>query len=147
MWKYYHDATGRSWDAAWEWATGQGIYLTWLFAIGVVACAAIYATIRAVRKHHSWGDAMSEVRRAIKDFILAAIGASAFVLLLLFVVFFVRDAPTKMMALEKQLNDQDLKHTSELEHLRSENQSALSQLKDENNSAVEKLNIEIADLK
>jgi hypothetical protein len=78
--RVYQGAIGRSWFSAWDWATGQGIFLTWAFAVGVVVCAVLYAVFRAHRKHHSWGDAMSDAKEAIRDFVLAAIGATVFLL-------------------------------------------------------------------
>lgn len=94
FWSYYGHAFTRSWYSAWDWATGQGIYLTWLFALGVVIAAAIYAAVRAWRKHHSWSQAVSDVRKALGDFVMAAFGGTVVVLVLLFVVFFIRDAHT-----------------------------------------------------
>ena len=73
-----------------------GLLLTILLGIGAVICASLYAVIRAMRRSHSWSDAMNHVWRAIADFLIAGFGAIVIVLIFLFVVFFIRDAPNQL---------------------------------------------------
>jgi hypothetical protein len=135
MLAYYGNAFSRSWSATWDWATGQGIYLTWLLAFGVVVCAGIFAVVRATRKDHSWDDAVGEVRKALGDFVIAVFGASVFVLLLMFCVFFVWDAPTQSKISQNALAS-----------LRTENSDAITHLNEENAKIIGKLNEKIVDL-
>jgi len=124
MLAYYQEAVSRSWVGAWEWATGQGIYLTWLLGFCVLTCAVVFAVFRAIRKHHSWRNAMNDARKAVQDFFLAMVVSSIVVLTILFMGFFVRDAPVQI-ALAKD---------------------AIRSLKTDNAKAIEQLNATIADL-
>jgi len=99
---YYGAAIPRAFWAAWDWAFGQGLALTVLLGCGAVACAALYAVIRTLRRSHSWADAINSIRHAIADFLIGGIGAIVIVLMGLFLWFFINDAP-------KQLNESHLK--------------------------------------
>jgi hypothetical protein len=96
MLAYYQGAISRSWWAAWDWATKQGILLTWSLAAAVLFCAIVFTAFRALRRYHSWSQAMSEVRTAIMDFVLSAIAGTAVLFAALFGVFFVSDAPEQI---------------------------------------------------
>jgi hypothetical protein len=121
--------------AAWEWATGQGIFLTWLLGFGVLICAIGFAMFRAIGKHHSWNDAINDARKAVQDFFLAMVVASIFVLALLFVVFFVKDAPRQIALAENTIKS-----------LKTENAQTIEQLKKENAKTVDQLKADIANL-
>jgi hypothetical protein len=135
MLAYYAGAFSRSWMAAWEWATGQGIFLTWLLGFGVLICAIGFAMFRAIGKHHSWNDAINDARKAVQDFFLAMVVASIFVLALLFVVFFVKDAPRQIALAENTIKS-----------LKTENAQTIEQLKKENAKTVDQLKADIANL-
>jgi hypothetical protein len=93
MIEYYQSALSRAWLATWDWTAGQGILLTWALAVCALICAVVFTVVRAHRKHHSWSDAMKDVRTAVGNFVLSAIATTVVFLLILFAVFFVRDAP------------------------------------------------------
>jgi hypothetical protein len=95
---YYGAAISRSFAAGWDWAIGQGLTLTILLGIGAVVCASLYAVIRAFRRSHSWTDAMNSVGKAIRDFLVAGVGAVIVMLVIMFGWFFVRDAPEQLNA-------------------------------------------------
>jgi hypothetical protein len=100
---YYKAALSRSWIAVWDWATGQGIVLTWALAASALFCAMLVTFFRAFRKHHSWSDALTDVRSAVRDFILSAVGATLFLFFVLFAIFFVKDAPEQASLAQRQV--------------------------------------------
>jgi hypothetical protein len=59
--------------------------------------------IRAWRRSHSWADARKGVRHATADFLISGIGAIVIVLIVLFVWFFVNDAPTQIESLREKI--------------------------------------------
>ena len=135
MLAYYVAAISRSWIAGWDWATGQGIILTWSLAGAVLVLSVCFAAVKAIRKHHSWRDAFNDARRAVQDFLLAMVVSSILVLVSLFVVFFVKDAPTQM-ALAKQA----------IELVKTESEQRTDKLTSENAKIVDRLKAEIAAL-
>ena len=135
MLSYYESALGRSWTSTWAWATGQGIYLTWLLGLGVLVAAVCFALIRAIRKHHSWSDAMKDARKAVQDFFFAMVISSSLALAVLFMVFFVQDAPTQLALAN-----------GELDALRNQTAKNIDQLTANNANVVSQLKAQIADL-
>ena len=122
---YYWAAIPRAFWSAWEWAIGQGLLLTILLALALLVCATAYALMRVLRRRHSWDHAMEEVGRALRDFLVAGLAASAVALLILFGIFFVRDAPTELGKLQTEVagwkkawEDQAQKDATELSKLR-----------------------------
>jgi hypothetical protein len=93
---YYEIAIPRAFWAGWDWAIGQGLLLTILLGIGSVICASLYAVIRSMKRSLSWSDAMNHVGQAVADFLIAGFGAIVIVMMFLFVIFFVRDAPNQL---------------------------------------------------
>ena len=135
MLSYYAAAFYRSWMAAWSWATDQGIILTWSLSAGVLLIAVGFAVVRAFRKHHSWTDAVTNSGKALRDFFVFAVVASALVLSVLFVVFFVRDAPDQMTLA-----------TNTIDGLKREHQKTITELKATHESEISKLQAKIAEL-
>lgn len=103
--EYYQGAVLRSFAAACVWALNQGIALNILFFLSVFFCAIAYATIRAHRKLYGWADAMRDMKGAARDFSLALFGTTAVVMVILFFVFFIADAPTQTASLKKTAID------------------------------------------
>jgi len=126
---YYLAAASRSWSAAWSWATGQGIILTWLLAFGVLFVAIAFAVVRAWRKDHSWKDAVKHAGWAFRDFLVAGVLSSGFVLALLFAVFFVRDAPTQLAESKHSIEQLKADHQKELTTISSEYEAEAGALK------------------
>jgi hypothetical protein len=93
---YYCAAVARSFEAAVTWTLAQGIFLTVLFGGSALLAAIVYAGIRALGKQHSWGTAMNSIREALRDFALATIVVAAIAMAILFVIFFVHDAPKQL---------------------------------------------------
>jgi hypothetical protein len=102
---YYGTAIPRSFWAGWDWAIAQGLLLTIFLGLGAVVCGSLFAVIRAMRRSHSWADAMESVWRLIADFFLAGIGAIVAGLISLFVYFFIQDAPQQISALTKRVEE------------------------------------------
>jgi hypothetical protein len=94
---YYAEAIPRAFLAGWDWMLSEGILLTLLLAFALLVWAIGFASFRAFGRRHSWADAMTEVRKAARDFGIAGIAATGLALAILFVVFFVRDAPTQLL--------------------------------------------------
>jgi hypothetical protein len=101
---YYKAAFERSFSSGLDWALAQGLLLTLLFAFGLLVVAIFYTSFRWIRRRHSRAEAMSQIATAIKDFVLAAIAGTVVVLLVLFVIFFVQDAPQQMAILQRQID-------------------------------------------
>jgi hypothetical protein len=99
--EYYKGAFSRSWAAAFDWATGQGIALTWAMAISTFVCALAVTAVRARLRHHSWDDAVRGAKGAVRDLLLYCFGASLFLLFCLFAIFFVRDAPEQFASVQQ----------------------------------------------
>jgi hypothetical protein len=112
MISYYAQAAWRSWDGAWNWATGQGLFLEGLVAFALFICAVLLA----YWKRHSWRGAKVEILSARKVFTLAAIVAPAIALLLTFFVFFLRDAPEQARIADASIG----KLTSDISALQSQ---------------------------
>ena len=130
MFEYYQGAVSRSWMASWEWVTAQGIYLTWLLGSGVLICAVSFAIFRAIKKHHSWGNAMNDARKAVQDFFLAMVVSSILILAILFAVFFVKDAPIQAELTKSKietLNAENAKSTDQLKATIADLQSKLDE--------------------
>jgi hypothetical protein len=140
MLSYYEHAVARSWTAAWEWATGQGIILTWLLAGGVVVAAIVFAALRAISKHHSWRDALNDAKKAVLDFFLAAVASSFLVLAFLFAVFFVRDAPKQAVIAENTISSLKVDNARTIAGLKEENGRTVAQLKSEMANLQSRLN-------
>ena len=66
---YYVGAFTRSGSAAWLWATGQGILLTWLLPVGLSIASIAIAVGRAAIKYHSWQEAKNHVGNTLADFV------------------------------------------------------------------------------
>jgi hypothetical protein len=120
---YYRNAIVRSAQEALDWALGQGILLTILFSIGLLIIAVIYALLRMRLDEQGWRGAVSAIRTAVKDFITAGVIGTAVVLLLAFIVFFVKDAPDQVESLHKDLDSKGQKIL--------QLQSQLDQIKDQ----------------
>jgi hypothetical protein len=93
---YYGAAILRAFWAGWDWAFGQGLGLTILLLFGAVASATLYAVARAWRRSQSWADARNSVEHIMADLLTSGIGAIVVVFIILFVWFFVKDAPMQM---------------------------------------------------
>jgi hypothetical protein len=117
---YYLAAIHRSWQAAWGWASGQGILLSLLFALAVFVVAILYAVFAT----RSWSTAMSEIRQAVQRFVVAVVGIPLVVMMVLFIIFFIQDAPTELAALTKErdlANAERDKATNSLNLLKDQN--------------------------
>jgi hypothetical protein len=101
--EYYRLAVSRSFSAAINWARNQGILLTLLFATPALAFGVGFAALRALHKRHTWHDAMSAVKEAFMDFVFATVTVAAVAMLILFVIFFVQDAPQQVSNLQDKL--------------------------------------------
>src|SRR5271169_714459 len=95
---YYKEAIPRAFYAALNWALGQGWMLSLLLAVGVVVSAALFAFVRAWRGHHSWLDAVRNLRTEIASFVLVFVGGSTFVMGSLFFGFLLADPPNQIAA-------------------------------------------------
>jgi hypothetical protein len=135
MFDYYVGAFSRSESAAWSWATGQGILLTWLLAIGLPFASIAIAVARAAVKYHSWQEAKKHVGNTLADFAGAIALSSVIALILLFAVFFVRDAPDQIAAATKAIDE-----------LKSENARVFTALKAKYEDEVGQLNKKIIEL-
>jgi hypothetical protein len=151
---YYYEAFKRCALAAWDWATGQGLYLTWMIAVGVVISAVLYAVMRAVRKHHTWEDAFGNIRKSVEEFIFVVFAGTFIALVLLFFTFFVRDAPERLAAEQaavSTLRADNLRALADLEGkdslLAIEHEKAMRRLEAEKQNDINRLNAEISELK
>jgi hypothetical protein len=93
---YYRAAIGRAFHAALEWMLGQGILLTLLLAVALLISASAFAVFRAWCRYHSWNNAVRDTKRAGGDFFGAGLGVLCLALLILFVIFFAKDAPAQL---------------------------------------------------
>ena len=132
---YYVGAFIRSWSAGWLWATGQGILLTWLLAVGLVVASIALAVSRAATKYHSWQEAKNHVGNTLADFAGAVVLSSIITLIILFAVFFVRDAPDHIAAANKAIDN-----------LKSENAKGITELKAKYEDDIGQLNQKIVEL-
>jgi hypothetical protein len=132
---YYVGAFTRSWSAAWLWATGQGILLTWLLAVGLSIASIAIAVGRAAIKYHSWQEAKNHVGNTLADFAGVVVLSSIITLIILFGVFFVRDAPDQIAAANKAIDN-----------LKSENAKAITELKAKYEDDIGQLNKKIVEL-
>jgi hypothetical protein len=135
IWQYYVDAFSRSLSAAWAWATGQGILLTWLLAVALAIASVVYALARASIKYHSWAEAKKHVDTTLGDFFSTAVISSLIAFCLLFAIFFVRDAPEQVSALTKSVVT-----------LKDENAKAAGELKNKYEAEIGQLNKKIVEL-
>jgi hypothetical protein len=97
--QYYQDAIVRSFGAALEWAVGQGLYLTIAFFVATFVVSVGRALWR------NWPHVMTAFRAAIKDFLSTAALTTIVAVGLLFVVFFVLDAPNQANILNQKVTD------------------------------------------
>jgi hypothetical protein len=104
MGAYYHKAFPRAFHAAIEWAIGQGWVLILSLAVAGLVCAALFAFVRAARRHDSWSIALGDIRSAVTDFLLVFAGATIVVICALFVIFLVRDAPDQVSIARAEAN-------------------------------------------
>ena len=103
FWSYYRAAVPRSAVAGWRWARGQGLYLSILLAVGVRASAIAFAVIRVLGGRDTWQNAVSAITRAFVDFAGAGLIATAIVLFIAFMVFFVQDAPNQIRIRDERI--------------------------------------------
>jgi hypothetical protein len=128
MLDYYVGAFSRSWSTAWSWATGQGILLTWLLAIGLPFGSIAIAVVRAAVKYHSWQEAKKHIGDTVADFAGAIVLSSVVALILLFAVFFVRDAPDQIAAATKAIDDLKSKNATVITALKAKYEDEVGQL-------------------
>jgi hypothetical protein len=105
MLAYYHKAFPRAWHAAIDWCLGQGLLLSLLLALGVLVCAVLYSALRFLRHQHSREAALTGIGGALRDFCFASVGASAFVIVGVFLFFLAKDAPDRVRAAETNAAD------------------------------------------
>src|SRR2546421_10683789 len=99
VWSYYPAAFVRAFWSAWDWAVGQGLYLSILLAV----CALIFTIARAMGRSRSWADAKGDVVHALADFISAGVAATCIGLFILFVIFLMRDPPTQLQKAREEI--------------------------------------------
>src|ERR1700730_8190470 len=121
MLQYYSAAIPRAFYAAIEWAFSQGWILSLLLGLG----ATFFTALRAARRHHTWGDAMKDIRTAITDFAVAFVGATVVVLVFLFVVFFVKDAPNQFTIVNDKIKTLTKENNSLRAQLTAQNSKGL----------------------
>lgn len=85
---YWGAAIVRASKAGVQWALGQGLLLTIALLIGALVCGVIYAMRQP--------DAVTNVRVAVLNFLIAGCGGIAVGLFFIFVVFLLRDAPQQI---------------------------------------------------
>jgi hypothetical protein len=139
---YYRAAIPRAFSAGWHWAVGQGLYLTILLATGLLIFAIIYSVIQALRRVHSWADAVSNIHHAIADFFGAAIIATLITLLILFMVFLVMDAPLQINLANKKITDLNQR----LNSVENDKEITIEKLKGEKDSEIAILQARVKEL-
>src|SRR5215472_7784064 len=105
VWSYYSEAIPRAFSHAYDWAVGQGLWLTILMTIAT----SLFAGLRLLRPGwlgrtkgangiHNWG-------RSTVETSITLIGGVGVLLCLAFVWAFVQDAPEQVSLLREQLRD------------------------------------------
>jgi hypothetical protein len=116
MWLYYHDAILRSFHTAIDWALAQGIALSAALSVSAVVWTVTFTGVRALRRKHSWLNAKDEANIALKNFGVGFAASALLSILLIFAIFFIRDAPLREANLRKTLDS----FQEEIENLRSQ---------------------------
>jgi hypothetical protein len=143
VFSYYRLAITRAFWEAWDWAVGQGLYLTILLAIGLLIIAVVYSTLQALRRVHSWADVMSDIGHAITDFFTASIVAAVIALLIVFIVFFIKDAPSQV----SQANIRIAELENRLKTVAGDKRAALADLQDRKDRELAQARAEINELR
>jgi hypothetical protein len=109
--------------------------LTWFLAIGLPIVSVVIAVVRASIKYHSWLEAKRHIGNTLSEFVGTVILSSVIALVLLFAVFFVRDAPDQIAAATKAIDD-----------LKSEDAKVVAELKAKYEDDIGQLNKKIVEL-
>jgi hypothetical protein len=139
---YYRAAIPRAFLAGWHWAVGQGLYLTILLATVVLILAVVYSIIQALRRVHSWADAVGDIHHAAADFFVVAIISTIVGLLILSIVFLVRDAPLQVNLADRRIEDL----TQRLNSVENDKQIEIKKLKDQKDGEIANLQARIHEL-
>jgi hypothetical protein len=124
MWDYYSAACQRSFYGAWEWAVGQGLWLT-LF---IVIATAAFAVLR--RLHGRWSQPLERtaiIRDVARKGLIDFVGTASLFSVVIFLCFLVNDPPEQLrQARERGLADNNASAT-QIDRLKVE----ITMLKDE----------------
>jgi hypothetical protein len=91
IWTYYIEAIPRAFWHGWEWAEGQGIWLTIWWAVSAIVVELVRSAIRLRRSDN--GGAMKGWIKTARETAIAVGGGVTVLVLGLFVWSFVQDAP------------------------------------------------------
>jgi len=86
------------------------------------------AVVRAAVKYHSWKEAKKHVGNTLAEFAGAVVLSSVIALILLFAVFFVRDAPDQMAAATKAIDELKGKNAELITELKAKYEHEVGQL-------------------
>lgn len=117
MWDYYTEAVQRSLWAAWDWAVGQGLWLTFWIAVAAAASDLL-------RRLHGRWKLPTERNAVVKDIgkkaLIDLAGTPLLFLVAVFLWFFIHDAPEQIRLGKEQVKSASSASTAEISRLNGE---------------------------